>query len=399
MGKLVAAFFLLPCFIHAQGIQQERGQLHGSEGSVGGRDLLESSDESSMRTVAEAHRLRDSTTSPAMRPLALLLLANIPPQAFNSAAVRPSLTAQRSPTAQRSHHLQPMMVTSAQRVKLWAKEEEIGPYITLGRKKDKVINWYGGIVFAVPALFFGLFWYSAMTIVGAVCDQTGWDPKRRVYDWTGRIWNFLVLGLTGNYPRVVTGLENRPKEGQACVICANHASWYDILLAGYTLPATFKFVSAAELAELPGVGKQLYGGKHVLIDRKSRKGQLRAVKDSLEWLSKNVSIFAFPEGTRSRDGKLQRFKGGVFSMAVKAGVPIVPVSIVNAFRPYPPNALLPITRASDMEIHFHPMVETKGRTEEELQKLVREAIVSKLPADHLPDSGAGAGAGPELTTA
>jgi len=45
------------------------------------------------------------------------------------------------------------------------------------------------------------------------------------------------------------------------------------------------------------------------------------------------------------------------------------------------------------------MVETKGRTEEELQKLVREAIVSKLPADHLPDSGAGAGAGPELTTA
>jgi len=267
----------------------------------------------------------------------------------------------------------------------WAQEQQIGPHIKLGTKKDKVINWYGGIVFTVPALTTGIFWYAAMTLIGAVCDKTGWDPKRRVYDWTGRIWNYLTLHATGNYPRIVTGLENRPKEGEACLICSNHASWYDILLAGYTLPNTFKFVSAAELAELPGVGKQLHGGRHVLIDRKSRKGQLRAVKDSMTWLRKGVSVFAFPEGTRSRDGRLQRFKGGVFSMAVKTGVPIVPVSIVNAFKPYPPNALLPIYQATDMEVHFHPRIESTGRTEEELQVLVRSAIASGLPADHLPD--------------
>lgn len=375
MVKLVTVFFLLPWFC-ANGILEKRGRLHGSKDAA----------DSATSIVDEAQGLRERTMSSLMRPLAHLMLASTPPQAFNLAGARSPSAAAHIPRALSSRQLQPMMVSAAQRVKLWAKEEEIGPYITLGGKKDKVINWYGGIMFAVPALFFGIFWYSAMTIVGAVCDLTGWDPKRRVYDWTGRIWNYLVLGLTGNYPRVVTGLENRPKEGQACIICANHASWYDILLAGYTLPATFKFVSAAELAELPGVGKQLYGGKHVLIDRRSRKGQLRAVKDSLEWLSKNVSVFAFPEGTRSRDGKLQRFKGGVFSMAVRAGVPIVPVSIVNAFRPYPPNALLPITKASDMEMHFHPMVESKGRTEEELQALVRKAIVSKLPAHHLPES-------------
>jgi 1-acyl-sn-glycerol-3-phosphate acyltransferase len=241
-------------------------------------------------------------------------------------------------------------------------------------------------MFAAPALVFGVFWYAAMTIVGAICDRTGWDSKRTVYDNLGRIWNFLVLRSTGNYPRVITGLENRPKEGQAVLICANHASWYDILLAGYTLPATFKFVSAAELAELPGVGKQLYGGKHVLIDRRSRKGQLRAFKDSISWLSKGVSIFAFPEGTRSRDGKLQRFKGGVFSMALKAGVPILPVTIVNAFQPYPPNALLPIEQSKDLEMHFHPMIQTEGKTEDELLTLTRDAIISKLPTDQLPDS-------------
>merc|ERR1719231_239900 len=254
----------------------------------------------------------------------------------------------------------------------------------MGAKKDKVINWYGGILFALPALAFGVFWYAAMLLVGFVCDKTGLDEKRRVYDWTGRIWNFLVLHATGNQPRVITGLENRPAEGQACLICANHASWYDILLAGYTLPATFKFVSAAELAELPGVGKQLYGGKHVLIDRKSRKGQLRSFKESLAWLEQGVSVFAFPEGTRSRDGRLQRFKGGVFAMALKTGVPILPVSIVGAFKPYPPNALLPISHTSEMEVHFHPMISSDDKTEKELEEAVRAAIVSKLPRDHLP---------------
>jgi len=251
-----------------------------------------------------------------------------------------------------------------------------------------VINWYGGVIFALPALFVGFFWYGAMAILQPILDRTGWDANRKWYDWTGRVWNQIVLRVTGNYPRVVSGLEHRPKTGQAALICANHASWYDILLAGFFLTCQFKFVSAAELAQLPAVGKQLHGGKHVLIDRGSRKGQLRSVKDSMSWLRKGVSVFAFPEGTRSRDGRLQRFKPGVFAMACKTGVPIVPVSIVNAFAPYPPNALLPIRPAANMEMHFHAPIASKGRTEAQLEALVREAIVSKLPAHHLPLRGA-----------
>jgi len=303
--------------------------------------------------------------------------------------IRPSPTAPLVAHSARSVPAQPRtgsgaLMKASSKIDKWAEEEGIGPFIRMGARKDKVINWYGGIVFALPALVFGVFWYGAMSLVGAVCDKTGLDPKRKIYDNLGRIWNFCVLRTTGNYPRVISGLENRPKEGQAALICANHASWYDILLAGYTLPATFKFVSAAELAELPGVGKQLYGGKHVLIDRTSRRGQLRAVKDSMEWLRQGVSVFAFPEGTRSRDGRLQRFKGGVFAMAVKTGVPVLPVTIVNAFKPYPPNALLPIKLASDMEMHFHPMIESEGKTEAEIQELCEAAIKSKLGPDQLP---------------
>merc|ERR1711998_137399 len=68
----------------------------------------------------------------------------------------------------------------------------------------------------------------------------------------------------------------------------------------------------------------------------------------------------------------------------KTGAPIVPVSIVNAFSSFPPNALLPIRPAANMEMHFHPPISSVGRTEAELEDLVRLAIGSKLPPDHLP---------------
>ena len=65
------------------------------------------------------------------------------------------------------------------------------------------------------------------------------------------------------------------------------------------------------------------------------------------YLKRGISIFAFPEGTRSRDGRMIPFKGGVFAMALKANVPIVPISIRGAFDTYPPSAILPLLPNSD----------------------------------------------------
>lgn len=80
----------------------------------------------------------------------------------------------------------------------------------------------------------------------------------------------------------------------------------------------------------------------MLIDRSTRRGQLKSFKESVAYLKRGISIFAFPEGTRSRDGKMIPFKGGVFAMAVKAEVPIVPISITGAYETYPPSAILPV---------------------------------------------------------
>mmetsp|Transcript_42673 Transcript_42673/g.97885 ORF Transcript_42673/g.97885 Transcript_42673/m.97885 type:complete len:206 (+) Transcript_42673:367-984(+) len=199
------------------------------------------------------------------------------------------------------------------------------------------------------------------------------------HDWVGKTWSRVNMAVGGCAPSQILGLENVPPTDQPALYVSNHASWFDIPLVAQVIPNNFKFIAAAELQGLPLVGQQLVDGKHVLIDRSTRRGQLKSFKESVAYLKRGISIFAFPEGTRSRDGKLMPFKGGVFSMAVKANVPIVPISISGAFETYPPSAILPLLPNSErLKVTVHPQISVADRTEEEIAELTREAIASAM---------------------
>merc|ERR1711935_919991 len=116
--------------------------------------------------------------------------------------------------------------------------------------------------------------------------------------------------MSGYRPRVV-GVENLP-EG-ACVYAPNHASFLDIPFIGWPM--------------------QLAG--HIPLNQASRRSQLETFKRSVESLRAGNSLVAFPEGSRSPDGVLQPFKRGPFKMAMRAGVPVVPVTISDLARWYP----------------------------------------------------------------
>jgi 1-acyl-sn-glycerol-3-phosphate acyltransferase len=89
---------------------------------------------------------------------------------------------------------------------------------------------------------------------------------------------------------------------------------------------------------------------------------------------------AFPEGMRSRDGRLMELKGGLFSMALKCGVPIVPISLSHAHAVFPSIAVFPIQAgAGKLNLHVHEPIDTTGKTEDELVQLVRDAFLSQLP--------------------
>ena len=214
--------------------------------------------------------------------------------------------------------------------RLWgfsSSGEQLGPHIVF---MGKVLNWFGAL-YICQALFWAIFWTAGMTISSAVSAISPWDPRRKYFDKMGKWWAWWNMKVGLCAPATITGLEHIPSEGQPCVFAANHASWFDIPLVAQCIPSTFKFVASESLKKLPLIGQQLVGGRHVLINRRSRKSQLRSFKESVGWLNQGVSIMAFPEGTRSRDGKLaKKFKGGVFAMATKSKVPIVPISLVRA---------------------------------------------------------------------
>lgn len=122
-----------------------------------------------------------------------------------------------------------------------------------------------------------------------------------------------------------------------------------------------------------------------MIDREDRKSQLRTFKEGVQWLKDGVPLMAFPEGKRSHDGRLMPFKGGIFSMAVKAGVPIVPISISNAHAIMPSAALFPVQKGKGkLHIHVHPPISIEGKSENELADLVKVALLSKMPLEQHP---------------
>lgn len=94
---------------------------------------------------------------------------------------------------------------------------------------------------------------------------------------------------------------------------------------------------------------------------------------------------AFPEGARSPDGRLMPFKGGIFSMAVKAKVPIVPLSLANAHAVLPGCAVFPVQDGKGkLRVHVHDAISVEGKSEEEIAEEVKRALLSKLPLDQHP---------------
>jgi 1-acyl-sn-glycerol-3-phosphate acyltransferase len=122
-----------------------------------------------------------------------------------------------------------------------------------------------------------------------------------------------------------------------------------------------------------------------LIDRDDRRSQLKTLKEGIRWLKKGVPIMAFPEGQRSKDGHLMDFKGGLFLMAAKTKVPIVPITVAHTHSVMPGNALFPLQRgAGKLHVHVHDAIDTEGKTEEEMVALVRASFLKTLPLEQHP---------------
>jgi 1-acyl-sn-glycerol-3-phosphate acyltransferase len=160
---------------------------------------------------------------------------------------------------------------------------------------------------------------------------------------------------------------------------ANHASLIDIPALFAYLPYPFWIMAKRGLFWVPFMGWHLATAGHFPIDRGDARKTARSVRKVIEGVQRGKSLAVFPEGTRTRDGRLQAFKSGAFKVAIKAGVPIVPVAIRGTFELLPRTTLAP--RPGRVDVVIGAPIETTEYDERTLPVLIertRAAIEAGL---------------------
>lgn len=238
------------------------------------------------------------------------------------------------------------------------------------------------VIFALYMYFLGFFFFfPAIVITWPLVKKL--DPsRRRLIDYFIKKWSHF---LTWPFFRVkVEGRENLPPDG-SYVIVANHQSFMDIL-SSFHLGRSFKFLSKASILKIPIIGWAMMAADHVTIEREDRRSQMKAFRACLDKLESGSPVFVFPEGTRSQDGRLLEFKKGPVAMAKRAGVPLVPVTILGTSRLMPnKREYMMYWSPPGVRIIIHQPItaeEVKATNDEDLLASCRRSIESSLP-EHL----------------
>ncbi len=166
------------------------------------------------------------------------------------------------------------------------------------------------------------------------------------------LWSKMTTLLY--FPVKINGLENLPDKSKPVVYVSNHESFLDI----YTLfhvNRDFKFISKTSNFFIPIIGWSMFLTGHVMINRVDRKSQIACLKECGNLLLNGASVLFFPEGTRSKDGKMHGFKKGAFSVAAKAKVPVVPITLKGAGS-LMPNKKEYLLYPGKVEVVIHPEV-------------------------------------------
>jgi 1-acyl-sn-glycerol-3-phosphate acyltransferase len=167
--------------------------------------------------------------------------------------------------------------------------------------------------------------------------------------------------------------------GLTYVFLSNHQGNFDAPVLVHLIPRNWSALIKKEMMRLPVFSLVLKQAQFVPIDRKNPKEARAGIDLGARLLTMGKSFLAFPEGTRSRDGRLAQFKKGVFIMAIKAQAPIIPITILNSAQIQPPGKYG--IQPGIIEVIFHDPIETRGMTTEDrdrLVDLVRQAISSEL---------------------
>lgn len=222
-------------------------------------------------------------------------------------------------------------------------------------------------------------WAGFLVICWSYIDRDS-PMIHRSTRWWGR--NLLKVA---HIPVQVEGLEHLAP-GQAYVFAANHRSNFDIFALVAVLPGRFLWVAKKSLFHIPILGQALSRMGSIPVDRHNLRSAVQSLDRATAIVKRGVSLIIFPEGTRATTRELLPFKKGVFIMAIKAGQPIVPVSISGTRFIQPPGTIR--MKPGPVKVVISPPIAPHTfRRKEDLMAAVRQAIEAHYDPDFPHGSG------------
>lgn len=215
--------------------------------------------------------------------------------------------------------------------------------------------------------------FGIVSVAVSLFDKTG-DRQIRV----ARVWARCLLGASG--VRVhVEGLAHLDPSA-SYVFASNHLSYMDTPAALANIPLQFRFLAKRGLFQIPLLGTHLSQAGHIPVPRDDPRASVKTLQAAAEVLrQRRISMLIFPEGGRSPDGELQPFKEGAAYIAIRAGVPIVPMALHGTRGVLPFGSATP--RAGAVTLRILEPIETAGLTVKDrhaLTERVRKSVEAAL---------------------
>jgi len=230
-----------------------------------------------------------------------------------------------------------------------------------------------GLLFADPAIALATVFFGTISLIISFFDQTGAIQIR-----VARAWARTLLAVSGIAVRV-QGLEQIDPEG-SYVFMSNHLSYMDTPVALAHIPVQFRFLAKRGLFQIPFLGQHLVRAGHIPVPREDPRAAVKVMQRAAQTIQqKRISLLIFPEGGRSHDGQLRSFKEGGAYIAIRAGVPVVPLAMIGTQKVLPFGA--GIVTPGQVTLRILKPVDTHQLTLKDrgaLTEKLREIILTEL---------------------
>ena len=221
-----------------------------------------------------------------------------------------------------------------------------------------------------------------ISIVASVITMLGcWLGKAEFWGyWPGVIWAKLICWIS-LCPVSVEGRENiDPKTPY--VFVANHQGAFDIFLLFGFLGHDFRWMLRKGLRNIIFVGRACEKAGHIYVDSQGSSGMMHTIRQAMATLKAGHSLIVFPEGTRTKDGHLGRFKKGAYTLAAMLKVPVVPLTLEGPYQVMPKGSKLIHPHRLKITIHqpLAPVTRQEGndagveRLLHESQRVIAESL-------------------------